>query len=628
MALATVVAALAAGCHPRSNTRPPSPRNFVERALMSTLVFVGDPDKGLGDPDNVFGGGALVSSSGFGVTNYHVLKYAIKAERFGVLLCDGTALRLDGVVALDRDADWVVVKVSAPWSRAEPLPSLSIGDSKGLQTMQAVYALGSPGGLTCSASWGSVSHPARKVPRRSTEVIQHTAPVSPGSSGGPLVDESGALVGLVIGSWGPASEARNQNVNFAVPAHLVAVPRGPFKLHNMETFGDYVKAADLYEDDKPQDAAEAARETIKKDPVFGEAVEILGDALLKAGHVREAAAQFSEAADLSAGDAKKALLGKLGMAFVRAADRGGARVAWTRLKALDPEAGDNLLKEILLSDAWGEPGKGRELTTIEWQVRNKYGMRALKVYSLIDGKKTALEIMKEADVTQDEMVGFLEGFEKDGIVHLEYPGKTKAAAPSEEKAEDDEKTVSLRLCLHELYLEYMKLGKHAKAAAVIRELTEIEKNRDRLAMHYRNLGLAQYAMNRPAQALAAFEKAAALARRLTAGELGRRGAVMLSLGRFAEARRDYLAAREIYEKNEDSDDKVLAGILLGLTVAEHKLGNRAGAREAAERLLGVDGRWAEGFVDDPKSVWDRAGRRLVKQVLRDVVSKVNPKGED
>lgn len=96
-------------------------------------------------------------------------------------------------------------------------PAVTVGSVADLRTGQKVYAIGAPQGLELSLSDGLVSS-LRDIPGGT--VIQTTAPISPGSSGGGLFDASGRLVGIMT-----FQHRYGQNLNFAVPADWIAEMR-------------------------------------------------------------------------------------------------------------------------------------------------------------------------------------------------------------------------------------------------------------------------------------------------------------------------------------------------------------------------------------------------------------------
>ncbi|MGB3088148.1 MAG: tetratricopeptide repeat-containing serine protease family protein [Phycisphaerae bacterium] len=154
------------------------------------------------------GSGFFVTADGLLVTNHHVVR---GAEFATVLRADGSTLFVDGVLALDEDHDLAVLKVGGTG-----LPCLEVAPAAAAPPPvgSRVYAIGNPQGLTNTLSEGLVSG----IRREGGEVraIQTTAAISPGSSGGPLVDSQGRVVGVMT-----AYLAGGQGLNFAVPAAAV-----------------------------------------------------------------------------------------------------------------------------------------------------------------------------------------------------------------------------------------------------------------------------------------------------------------------------------------------------------------------------------------------------------------------
>jgi Flp pilus assembly protein TadD len=152
------------------------------------------------------GSGFFVTADGLLVTNHHVVRGAVFAT---VLRADGSTLFVDGILALDADHDLAVLKVGGTG-----LPCLEVAPAAAPPVGTRVYAIGNPQGLTNTLSEGLVSG----IRQEGGEVrgIQTTAAISPGSSGGPLVDVQGRVVGVMT-----AFLADGQALNFAVPAAAV-----------------------------------------------------------------------------------------------------------------------------------------------------------------------------------------------------------------------------------------------------------------------------------------------------------------------------------------------------------------------------------------------------------------------
>ncbi|MCX5653123.1 MAG: tetratricopeptide repeat protein [Planctomycetota bacterium] len=154
-----------------------------------------------------FGSGFFVAAEGLLVTNHHVVRGAVFAT---ALRADGSTLFVDGVLALDEGRDLAVLKVNGTG-----LPCLEVAPADAPPPVGTqVYAVGNPLGQTNTFSNGMVSG----IRKEGGEVreIQTNAAISPGSSGGPLVDAQGRVVGVI-----KYYMVDGQALNFAVPAAAV-----------------------------------------------------------------------------------------------------------------------------------------------------------------------------------------------------------------------------------------------------------------------------------------------------------------------------------------------------------------------------------------------------------------------
>jgi serine protease Do len=170
------------------------------------------------------GSGVIVDEAGHVVTNAHVVRGARTIEVLRSPRREGpgaSILRPVGrplparVVGLDRETDLALLKVDAPG--LVPMP---FADPDGLRQGQLVLAFGSPLGLDNSVTLGVLSALARQLePDAPMVYLQTDAPINPGSSGGPLVDVEGRLVGIntLILSQGGG----NEGLGFAAPVHIV-----------------------------------------------------------------------------------------------------------------------------------------------------------------------------------------------------------------------------------------------------------------------------------------------------------------------------------------------------------------------------------------------------------------------
>ena len=154
----------------------------------------------------MLGSGFFISKDGSLVTNYHVIK---GAEFIEVIREDGTTLFVEGIAAQDEAMDLALLKVNITG-----VPCLEIGPDAPPRIGTKVYAIGNPDGLTNTLSEGLVSG-LRKQNNR-LAAVQTSAPISHGSSGGPLLTADGIVVGVTA-----ATINNGQNLNFAVPAAQV-----------------------------------------------------------------------------------------------------------------------------------------------------------------------------------------------------------------------------------------------------------------------------------------------------------------------------------------------------------------------------------------------------------------------
>jgi len=139
-------------------------------------------------------------------SNLHVVEGA--ARGYAKLVGQKVKHDIKGITAIDSERDLVVLKISASGS-----PTLSLGNSDTVQVGETVYAVGNPQGLEGTFSEGIVSS-IREV--GSDSLLQITAPISPGSSGGPVLNKSGEVIGVSVATF-----RGGQNLNFAIPSRYL-----------------------------------------------------------------------------------------------------------------------------------------------------------------------------------------------------------------------------------------------------------------------------------------------------------------------------------------------------------------------------------------------------------------------
>ena len=172
------------------------------------------------------GTGFVISSDGLIATNLHVIG---EGRPFTVELADGRRLKVLGIEASDHTFDLAVVRVAVDSQR--PLPALAMRDSEARQGT-SVVAMGNPWGLRESVVDGVVSA-VRMVDGR--ELLQLAMPIEPGNSGGPVVDRSAAVVGVVN-----MKSTVQDNVAFAVQTAALRTmldKRNPVDIQRWITIG-------------------------------------------------------------------------------------------------------------------------------------------------------------------------------------------------------------------------------------------------------------------------------------------------------------------------------------------------------------------------------------------------------
>ena len=130
------------------------------------------------------GSGFIVDQSGYIVTNYHVIN---GKNSINVMTVDGN-LHPARIVGFDSNVDIAVLKIDGSYD------NMGFADSRNAQVGEKVIAMGSPAGLDFTITEGIISATNRIL--GSVRYIQTDVPINPGSSGGPLVNKEGLVVGV------------------------------------------------------------------------------------------------------------------------------------------------------------------------------------------------------------------------------------------------------------------------------------------------------------------------------------------------------------------------------------------------------------------------------------------------
>jgi trypsin-like peptidase len=174
-------------------------QEIAKKAFGSTVLLVMEDANG--KPFSL--GSGFFVRAGEIASNLHVVEGA--ARGYAKLVGEKAKYDIEGITAIDAKRDLVVLKISLSRSQA-----LSLGNSDSVQVGEPVYAVGNPQGLEGTFSQGIVSS-IRDV--GADKLLQITAPISPGSSGGPVLNGKGEVIGVSVATF-----RGGQNLNFAIPS--------------------------------------------------------------------------------------------------------------------------------------------------------------------------------------------------------------------------------------------------------------------------------------------------------------------------------------------------------------------------------------------------------------------------
>ena len=321
------------------------------------------------------GSGFFISSDRV-ITNRHVIE---KSSRVEIHLINGKKFTARGVLAIDGEGDLALLQVDVPPNSAAPLPLVQSAPQEG----ESIVVVGNPFGLEGSVSNGIVSA-VREIPGYG-KIIQITAPISPGSSGSPVVNMRGQVIGVAT-----LQAAEGQSLNFAVPSARIA----QLKIGELQTFSslnlesqkskraaaqslysqglgilsrdEYARAAVYFEKaveidpgyaeswyqagfcygmlGRHADALKASRQAAKLRPEWAETYVNIGASSFALGQYKEAAEAYRQATKLDADNADTQYA--LGLSLNKL-NRGDEEIlAYKRAVALKPD----------LANAWEQLG--------------------------------------------------------------------------------------------------------------------------------------------------------------------------------------------------------------------------------------------------------------------------------
>jgi hypothetical protein len=178
-------------------------------------------------------GSGIFVRDGIVATNFHVVEdsFGGYAKEIG----KKAKYQISGTVGIDRNVDLVLLAIEGVKA-----PSLPLGDSETVQIGDEIYAVGNPLGLEGTFSKGIISG-IRKV--GSIKLFQITAPISPGSSGGAILNSSGQVIGVSVATF-----REGQNLNFAIPvSYLSSLLHKPTDITSLQKLHGSKKRKSIFE---------------------------------------------------------------------------------------------------------------------------------------------------------------------------------------------------------------------------------------------------------------------------------------------------------------------------------------------------------------------------------------------
>lgn len=155
------------------------------------------------------GTGCVIDSNGTIITSSHVIA---NSEDIVVTISNGEKFKARLVNTPELTSDISILKIDT----SKPLKTITFGDSKNIKVGQKVLAIGNPFGFNGTLTQGIVSRIDYKRNK-----IQTDAAINPGSSGGPLLNTAGEVIGINQAIYNPDNNTSNIGIGFAIPINVV-----------------------------------------------------------------------------------------------------------------------------------------------------------------------------------------------------------------------------------------------------------------------------------------------------------------------------------------------------------------------------------------------------------------------
>jgi Tfp pilus assembly protein PilF len=287
-------------------------RKYLLHILIISFIFLLAPTVSFADADRIFklnskavvmvikydekgneigsGSGFIVRRDGAVVTNYHVIGMAkdIKVK------AGDKVFDVEGLIYTDKENDLAILK-----ARAKDLPVVKLGVIGEANIGEHVYVIGNPSGLENTISVGLLRG-IRKIDEK-REILRTTTPVSPGSSGSPVFNRNGEVIG--VATMSSISETRNSSVAISVKLIKDRISSKNITAIKESGLEDYINTAmywnnlgcTYFKSGKYEEAIKSFKQAIEIDPDFAEVHYNLGLAYFESGKYEEAIDAYKHA---------------------------------------------------------------------------------------------------------------------------------------------------------------------------------------------------------------------------------------------------------------------------------------------------------------------------------------------
>ena len=151
------------------------------------------------------GSGCIINSEGLILTSSHVI---LDSKDIKVTTSNGKSYKAQVVKKLGSGSDLTILKINSE----KPFHTVTMGNSSSVKVGQKVLAIGNPFGFSGTLTQGIVSRIDKKRNK-----IQTDAAINPGSSGGPLLNTNGEVIGINQAIYNPDNNTSNIGIGFAIP---------------------------------------------------------------------------------------------------------------------------------------------------------------------------------------------------------------------------------------------------------------------------------------------------------------------------------------------------------------------------------------------------------------------------